>query len=53
VARLPISLLLGWVFLRRGSLWASVGLHATFNLVLLLLALAGSELAGSPPAIGR
>jgi membrane protease YdiL (CAAX protease family) len=52
VARLPISLLLGWVFIRRGSLWASVGLHSTFNLVLLLLAIAGSELAGSPPAIG-
>jgi membrane protease YdiL (CAAX protease family) len=38
VGRLPIALVLGWVFVRRGSLYASIGLHAAFNAVLLLLA---------------
>jgi membrane protease YdiL (CAAX protease family) len=37
-ARLPVALFLGWVFVRRRSLWASIGLHATFNAVLLVLA---------------
>ena len=31
LARLPVALALGWLFLRRGSLPASIGLHATFN----------------------
>lgn len=38
VARLPVALVLGWVFDRRGSLWASIGLHATFNAILLVIA---------------
>jgi membrane protease YdiL (CAAX protease family) len=37
-ARLPVALVLGWVFIRRRSVWASVGLHATFNAFLLVLA---------------
>ncbi len=37
-ARLPVALLLGWVFNRRRSVWASIGLHATFNAILLILA---------------
>ena len=37
-ARLPVALVLGWVFDRRGSLWASIGLHATFNAILLVVA---------------
>ena len=37
-ARLPVALVLGWVFDRRGSLWASIGLHATFNGILLIVA---------------
>ena len=37
-ARLPVALFLGWIFVRRRSLWASIGLHATFNAVLLLIA---------------
>jgi membrane protease YdiL (CAAX protease family) len=37
-ARLPVALALGWVFIRRRSVWASVGLHATFNAILLVLA---------------
>jgi membrane protease YdiL (CAAX protease family) len=37
VARIPVAFVLGWLFLRRG-IWASIGLHATFNAVLLTLA---------------
>lgn len=37
-ARLPVALALGWVFLRRRSLWASIGLHAAFNAILLAVA---------------
>jgi membrane protease YdiL (CAAX protease family) len=35
--RVPVALVLGWLFLRRNSIWASIGLHATFNGILLLL----------------
>lgn len=38
VTRLPIALALGWVFTRRGTIWSSFGLHASFNLVLLVIA---------------
>jgi len=40
VARLPVGLVLGWVFLRRRSLAAPVALHATYNALPLLLYLA-------------
>jgi uncharacterized protein len=36
--RIPIALALGWLFVRRGTVWASFGLHAAFNGVLLVLA---------------
>ena len=36
--RLPIALALGWLFIRRGTVWSSFGLHAPFNLVLLVIA---------------
>jgi membrane protease YdiL (CAAX protease family) len=36
--RVPIGLMLGWVFIRRDTIWASIGLHAAFNGILLLLA---------------
>lgn len=36
--RLPIALALGWLFVRRGTIWSSFGLHATFNCILLVLA---------------
>ena len=46
-ARLPVSYLLGWVFIRRDSLWASIALHATFNGTALLLAeIAGRTVTG-------
>ena len=38
VTRVPVALALGWVFVARRSLWASVGLHAAFNGTLLILA---------------
>jgi membrane protease YdiL (CAAX protease family) len=36
--RLPIALVLGWMFVRRGSIYASIALHATFNGFLLVWA---------------
>jgi len=36
--RIPIALALGWLFVRRGTVWASFGLHAAFNAVLLIIA---------------
>ena len=38
VARLPVAFGLGWVFARTGSIAASIGLHAGFNGLMLLLA---------------
>ena len=38
VSRIPVALALGWLFLRRGSIWAPIGLHAAFNAILLILA---------------
>lgn len=38
VGRIPIALALGWLFVRRGTIWASFGLHAAFNGILLILA---------------
>ncbi len=37
-ARLPVALFLGLVFDRRRSLWTTIGLHATFNAILLVIA---------------
>jgi uncharacterized protein len=36
--RIPVALALGWIYLRTRSIWAPIGLHMTFNAVLLLLA---------------
>lgn len=36
--RLPVAFALGWIFLRRGSIWAPIGLHMAFNGVLLTIA---------------
>jgi uncharacterized protein len=35
--RLPVGLLLGWVFLRRGTVLAPIALHATYNTLPILL----------------
>jgi len=36
--RIPVSIALGWLFDLRRSIWASIGLHAAFNGILLVLA---------------
>jgi uncharacterized protein len=47
LARLPVAWLLGWIFVRRDSLWAAIALHATFNGVAIVLAeLAGRTVTG-------
>jgi membrane protease YdiL (CAAX protease family) len=35
--RLPIALGLGWLYLRWGTIWAPIGLHATFNAILIVV----------------
>lgn len=37
-SRIPVALALGWLFLQRKSIWAPIGLHATFNAILLITA---------------
>jgi membrane protease YdiL (CAAX protease family) len=37
-SRLPVALVLGWLLLRTGSIWAPIGLHMAFNAILLVLA---------------
>jgi membrane protease YdiL (CAAX protease family) len=39
IVRLPVGLVLGWLFLARRSIYASIGLHAVFNAVIVVLAL--------------
>jgi membrane protease YdiL (CAAX protease family) len=46
LGRLPVALTLGWVYARRGSIWAPIGLHAAFNGVLITL---GEVASASPP----
>jgi membrane protease YdiL (CAAX protease family) len=36
--RVPIALALGLLFVRRGTIWSSFGLHAAFNGILLVVA---------------
>ncbi len=35
--RLPVALALGWLYVRTGTIWASIGLHMAFNAVLIAL----------------
>ena len=37
VSRLPVAIALGWIFIRRGSLASSFGMHAMFNAIPLVL----------------
>jgi membrane protease YdiL (CAAX protease family) len=41
VVRLPVALALGWVFVRRRSLYAAIGLHGVFNGLPVLVVLFG------------
>ena len=38
VARSPVAIALGWLFVRTGSLWAPIGLHAAYNAILIIMA---------------
>ena len=38
LTRLPVAFVLGWLFVRTRTIWASLGLHIAFNATLLLLA---------------
>lgn len=46
VGRVPVSVALGWIFLRRRSLYASIGLHATFNATLVILSEVAARTVG-------
>ncbi len=37
VARVPVALALGWLYVRTGSLWGPIGLHAAYNAILIIL----------------
>ena len=40
--RVPIALALGWLYVRTGSLWGPIGLHAAYNGILIAIAEAGA-----------
>ncbi|HEY3334343.1 MAG TPA: type II CAAX endopeptidase family protein [Candidatus Limnocylindrales bacterium] len=46
LALLPVGVALGWLFLARRSLYASIGLHAAFNGIQVLLAFAAAGALG-------
>ena len=37
VVRLPVAFVLGWLYVRTGSIWGPIGLHAAFNAILIVL----------------
>ena len=49
LGRVPIALFLGWAFVRRGTIWAPIGLHAAFNGILIT---AAEILVGSDVPVG-
>ena len=51
VSRIPVAFALGWLFLRRGSIWAPIGLHAAFNGILLILAEVAMRAGAELPAV--
>lgn len=53
VSRIPVALVLGWLFLRRGSIWVPIGLHAAFNGTLVILGEAALRMGAEVPAIVR
>jgi membrane protease YdiL (CAAX protease family) len=48
VGRIPVSLILTWLFVRYKSIWVPLGLHAAFNATLLVLAEVVAPLAPAP-----
>jgi len=43
VVRIPVAFALGWLFVRTGSIWGPIGLHAGFNGILIVLAEAAAR----------
>lgn len=41
IARLPVALALGWIYVRTGTIWSSIGLHAAFNAILIAVSESG------------
>ena len=37
IARVPVAIALGWLYVRTGSLWGPVGLHAAYNAILIVI----------------
>lgn len=50
--RVPVALALGWLFVKRGTIWAPLGLHAAFNAMLVIAAEAAARGAVAPPGSG-
>lgn len=46
LALLPAGLALGWVFLARRSIFASIGMHGAYNALIVLIAFAGTTVRG-------
>lgn len=44
VARVPVAIALGWLYVRTGSLWGPIGLHAAYNAILIVI---GESLAAA------
>ena len=44
VALLPVGLVLGWLFLARRSLYASIGLHSAFNAIQVIVLLGAANI---------
>ena len=38
LVRIPVAVALGWLFVRTGSIWGPIGLHAAFNAILIVAA---------------
>jgi len=38
LVRIPVAVALGWLFVRTGSVWGPIGLHAAFNGILIAIA---------------
>jgi membrane protease YdiL (CAAX protease family) len=43
LVRVPVAFALGWLFVRTGSIWGPIGLHAGFNGILIVLAEAAAR----------
>jgi membrane protease YdiL (CAAX protease family) len=50
--RLPVALVLGWVYLQRRSIYAPIGLHAAFNAILFIVSELATGAAGAIEGAG-